>query len=196
MKTRTSKTTITTKSAGILAGLLLISSIMGYEQADASVETPEYTLNPTTCETLLGGIWDSDTCTSTDHPFDQKIRVTDGITWVIIGKFVNGGAIVLDKGATMSINGWGVSSNGKVINNGVIVNDGTIECKRCGFINQNTVVNTGVIENNFKMSSNHKFYNLGTIYNNHEFLNRGSFFSCHGEIIGNPIGINSPVPIC
>ncbi|MDH5568403.1 MAG: hypothetical protein OEX98_01255 [Nitrosopumilus sp.] len=189
-------TKMTTKTASIIAGLLLISSLIGQQQIDAVVESDWIVLDPTTCENLFDGIWADGTCTSSENTFDGKIRVSDGVTWIIIGKFVNDGAIVIDGSATMVVNGWGTSSNGKVINNGVIVNDGTLECKRCGFSNQNTMINSGVIDNHFKMSSNNTFYNLGTIHNHDEFLNRGNFFSCEGTVAGNPIGINPPVPTC
>lgn len=73
----------------------------------------------------------------------------------------------------MSIVGWGASTNGKVLNECAIMNNGLIECIRCGFINGNTVINSGTINNNWKMSSNDTFYNFGVINNSGEFINRG-----------------------
>jgi len=187
-------TKMTTKTTSILAGLLLLSSITGFNQIYADHD--QVILNEDTCENILEGNWNSSTCTVTDYANYGKLTITKEVSLKIIGKFENFGLIIIDKGATMTLNGWGTSANGKMINEGVIVNNGLIECKRCGFINGNTVINSGTISNDWKMSSNDTFYNMGVINNLGEFINRGTFKSCLGEVIGNPIIRISPVNIC
>ena len=160
------------------------------------VSNPEIILDQTTCEELLRGSWESDVCTVVDYINETKITVPDEVTLKIIGKFENNKSIIINRDAIMTLNGWGVNSNGKMINNGVIVNNGLIECKRCGFINQNTVINSGTIHNDWKMSSNDTFYNMGIIHNYNELINRGVFNSCLGEVTENQIKRNPSVDIC
>ena len=184
----------TKKTTSVLAGLLLLSSITGFNQIYADHD--QVILSEDTCENILGGIWNSATCTVTDYASDVNLRIPEEVTLKIIGKFENSSLIVIDNYATMSVVGWGASTNGKVLNEGAIVNNGLIECIRCGFINGNTVINSGTISNDWKMSSNDTFYNFGVINNSGEFINRGTFNSCSGEVTGYQIERNQPVDIC
>ena len=157
--------------------------------------TSEVIVNPNTC-IGLGGSWDDSTCTVIDYVNDGIIRVPDDATLKIIGKFENNGVIIIDDRATVTVNGWGTSANGKMINDGVIDNNGTLECKRCAFFNNNTVVNSGYLYNNFKIRNNDTIYNMGLVHNNGEVLNKENFFSCLGMVTGNLISENTPVEIC
>lgn len=202
----------TRKTTSVLAGLLLLSLIAGFNQTyaeplpivdlqfakDGTLPMGQV-LNKYTCENVLGGSWNPETCTVKNYAGNVSLTIPEEVTLKIIGTFENFGLIVIDKDATMSLVGWGISANGKMLNEGVIVNDGLIECKRCGFINGSAVINSGTINNDWKVSSNGEFYNMGTISNHgksSEFNNRGNFYSCFGEVTGNPIGINPPVNIC
>jgi len=160
------------------------------------ISAEEIIVNQTTCEDLFDGNWKSTTCRVTDYVNDDKITIPDGITLKIIGKFENKGSIVVDNGATLLVNGWGVYSNGKLVNSGVVVNNGTTQCARCGLINTNLVINSGLIINDWKINNYENFYNFGTIENSGNLLNKGFFGTCNDNFIGNPIERNPTVEIC
>ena len=157
--------------------------------------TSEVIVNPNTCEEL-GGSWNDATCTVINHVNDGIIRVPDDITLKIIGKFENNGVVITDERGTVTINGWGQFANGKIINDGIMDNNGTLECKRCGFYNQNAILNSGYFYTDFKIHNSDTFYNMGLVHNDGEVLNKENFFSCLGMVTGNPITGNPPVKIC
>lgn len=174
--------------------MVVIFFMVSFQQANAE---SDIVLDPITCEELFGGIWMDSTCTIRENTSnDESVRIPPGAILNILTTFENHGELKVSYGGKISMNGWGTINNGQVINNGVIINDGIIDCARCGFINLNTIVNSGEMNNSHKMNNYGTFYNMAEINNTGEINNRGTRYTCLCEISGKPIMGNIPVDIC
>jgi len=178
------------------------------------------------CEDEMKGIWNDENKKCTIDEFtlsdSEKLIITSKVTLEISGKIEsfgeitnmgkiqnngsdtsyirdrinNEGIVYNSDSAHLVIIGWGQTSNGFIKNDGVVHNDGLMECKRCGFVNSNLVINSGIIANDWKINNYETFYNFGTIENSGNLLNKGFFGMCNDNFIGNPIERNQPVEIC
>lgn len=186
----------TTKS---IVAIMAIVSLVSVSAQNAEAVSG-LSLDPGSCENFLGGTWDYNSNTCTVENFvssdDTKLVISSDVTLKIIGTFENNGIIINEESGTISINGWGQNNNGLLKNYGVIKNDGNFNCERCGFVNYNTVINTGVIENGHRINNQDTFINKGIINNSGEVLNRDTFITCLGEVNGNPIRGNPNLDIC
>lgn len=183
-----------------IVAIMAIVSLVSLSAQNAEAFSEEILLDPVSCENFLRGIWDNDSTTCTVVSFvsseGTKLVIPSDVTLKIIGLFENNDAIIIEESGTITVNGWGQNNNGLLNNYGVIKNDGNFNCERCGFINFNTVINTGVIENGHRINNQDTFINEGIINNSGEILNRDTFITCLGEVNGTPTRGNPNWDIC
>ena len=180
--------------------IMAIAFLVSVSVQNAEAFSEDLILDPMSCEDFLGGTWNDDTKTCTVVDFvsseDTKLAISADNTLKIIGSFENNGAIVNEESGMITVNGWGQNNNGLLKNYGVIKNDGSFNCQRCGLINFNTVINTGVIENDHRINNQDTFINKGMINNSGDILNKDTFITCLGEVNGNQIRGNPNCDIC
>jgi len=96
----------------------------------------------------------------------------------------------------LQFKGWGTQENGRLINFGIVNNNGIVTFEHSGFDNIGEVKNQGTLTSDFRFNNRNMFENFGNVEltTSAIFLNTGSFensgsmtVECMASVTGNNV---------